>query len=108
MSTFIVSIILDKRKLNMVHVQNATLAGGVAVGAVADLMIGPLGAIAIGTLSGILSVVGYEIITPFLKKLKLHDTCGVNNLHGLPGVLSGLASVLFAYLATSEAYTATG
>ena len=75
MSTFIVSIILDKRKLNMVHVQNATLAGGVAVGAVADLMIGPVGAIAIGTLSGILSVVGYEMITPFLKKLKLHDTC---------------------------------
>lgn len=108
MSTFIVSVILDKRKLNMVHVQNATLAGGVAVGAVADLMIGPIGAIAIGTLSGILSVVGYEIITPFLKKLKLHDTCGVNNLHGLPGVLSGLASVLFAYLATSEAYTVTG
>lgn len=108
MSTFIVSIILDKRKLNMVHVQNATLAGGVAVGAVADLMIGPVGAIAIGTLSGILSVVGYEIITPFLKKLKLHDTCGVNNLHGLPGVFSGLASVLFAYLATSEAYTTEG
>jgi len=46
----------------MVHVQNATLAGGVAVGAVADLMLSPAGALAVGAVAGILSVVGYSYL----------------------------------------------
>ena len=29
----------------------------------------------------------------------LQDTCGVHNLHGLPGVLSGIASSIAASLA---------
>ncbi len=37
-------------------------------------------------------------------KIKLHDTCGVHNLHGIPGVISGLASVLVCALATEEIY----
>jgi len=31
--------------------------------------------------------------------LYLQDTCGVHNLHGLPGVFSGLASVIAAGVA---------
>lgn len=41
---------------------------------------------------------------PRLEKLGLHDTCGVHNLHGTPGVFSGLLSVLFSYLSTPEKY----
>ena len=37
-------------------------------------------------------------------KLKLHDTCGVHYLHGIPGVLSGLLSVLFCFLASEDVY----
>lgn len=48
-----------KNKWEMVHVQNATLAGGVAVGAVADLMLQPWGALILGFLSGMLSTLGY-------------------------------------------------
>ena len=33
------------------------------------------------------------------KWLYLQDTCGVHNLHGLPGVMSGIASVIAASLA---------
>ena len=46
-----------------VHVQNATLAGGVAVGTSADMMIGTHGALLIGSLAGALSVIGYKYIT---------------------------------------------
>ena len=46
-----------------VHVQNATLAGGVAIGSVADMLIGPWAAILIGCLSGIISVAGYKFIS---------------------------------------------
>ena len=45
------------------HVQNATLAGGVAVGTSADMMIGTYGALLIGSVAGVLSVIGYRYIT---------------------------------------------
>ena len=46
------------RKFDMVSIQNATLAGGVAVGSSADLVIQPWGAILVGLIAGTLSVVG--------------------------------------------------
>ena len=46
-----------------VHVQNATLAGGVAVGAVADAVLYPWGAVLIGLGSGLVSVLGYRFLS---------------------------------------------
>ena len=43
--------------------QNATLAGGVAVGSVADMIINPWGAILIGVVSGVVSVLGYRFLS---------------------------------------------
>ena len=38
-----------------------------------------------GLASSILSVLGYEYVTPLLDKcIGLGDTCGVHNLHGMP------------------------
>jgi ammonium transporter Rh len=38
------------------------------------------------------------------RALKLHDTCGVHNLHGMPGVLAGLIGALMAAIATEKEY----
>ncbi|CAG2222915.1 CD241 [Mytilus edulis] len=102
--TFAVSSMVDKNgKLEMVHIQNATLAGGVAVGATADMPLNPWGALVIGCLAGLLSTIGFRLITPCLSsKAKLHDTCGVHNLHGMPGVLAGIASAILASLSSYE------
>ena len=53
---------LSQYKLSAVDFQNATLSGGVAVGAIADLMIQPGGAFIAGTLSGVVSSLGYRVI----------------------------------------------
>lgn len=43
-------------------------------------------------------------LQPLLTKIGILDTCGVHNLHGMPGVFSGLLSVLFAALASQNEY----
>ena len=45
------------------------------------------------------------ILQPYLvRKFKICDTCGVNNLHGMPAIFGGLLSVLIAGIATPEQY----
>ncbi|XP_056638836.1 ammonium transporter Rh type B [Diorhabda sublineata] len=99
------ALLTPEKKFDMVHVQNSTLAGGVAVGAAANLMIQPLGAIIVGIIAGFISVFGYVRLTPIIEKsLGISDTCGVHNLHGMPGILSGLLSILMAAIATENMY----
>ncbi|NWR56236.1 RHAG protein, partial [Bucorvus abyssinicus] len=94
--TFAFSSLVDQRgKFSMVLIQNATLAGGVAVGTCADLKMSPFVAMGIGGIAGIISVLGYHFLTPLLaSKLNIQDTCGVHNLHGLPGLLGGIAGII--------------
>ena len=110
------------------------MSGGVAVGAVADLMLQPGGAFLMGTITGVVSAFGYRILQvsfhvkrffdqilffiiylidysyskqgKLFDKMKLHDTCGINNLHGMPGVISALASAVMCGIATESMYGA--
>lgn len=103
--TFAMSSLVSKNKFNMVHIQNSTLAGGVAIGTLADLIIEPWAAILVGMVAGTISVLGFQFLTPWLShKLRIHDTCGVHNLHGMPGLVSGIGGILAAGLATPERY----
>ena len=91
------------RVIVQVHIQNATLAGGVAIGSAANLMVSPGGALAVGVAAGLLSTCGYAYLMPRLEvAIGLRDTCGVHNLHGMPGVLGGLVTALVA-VASPEA-----
>lgn len=85
-------LLTPAKKFDMVHLQNATLAGGVAMGAACELAINPGSAITVGIIAGALSVGGYRFFTPALeRRIRLSDSAGVLNLHGMPGVLGGLA-----------------
>jgi ammonium transporter Rh len=80
-----------------VDIQNATLAGGVAIGSTANLNMNPVNAVFIGLAAGALSTAGYNFIQPYLQeKWKLHDTCGVHNLHAMPSLVGAIASVILA------------
>ena len=93
--TFVTSGLINGR-LNPVDIQNATLAGGVAVGAVARMDIGLGWASVVGAAGGFISTLGYNFVQPFLQdKIGLHDSCGVHNLHGMPAIFGGLISIIF-------------
>ncbi|XP_073442523.1 ammonium transporter Rh type A [Dendrobates tinctorius] len=100
------SLVEHKGKFDMVHIQNATLAGGVAVGTCADMNIGPFGAMIIGFIAGTISTLGFKFLTPiFASKLRVQDTCGVHNLHGLPGVMGGMAGVVATALGAKPGFS---
>jgi len=77
--------------LDMEVVLNATLAGGVAIGTSCDMFASPAVALIIGSLAGIVSAFGFLKLGPYLQeKIGLHDTCGVHNLHGIPGIMGAI------------------
>lgn len=84
-----------RKKISIADIANAALAGGVAIGSTCD-KVGPGVAFTIGILAGILSTFGFAVIQPIFQNIiKKVDTCGVLYLHGLPGLLGGIAA-LFA------------
>lgn len=90
LATYIISISL-RGKISIADIANAALAGGVAIGSSCDSAPHSL-AIIIGIIAGALSTFGFAVIQSKQQKLmKLVDTCGVTNLHGLPGLFGGLA-----------------
>jgi len=91
--TFALTPLMEGGKLTTVPVQNATLAGGVSIGATANL-VGPFGALVIGGIAGALSTFGF-IKSPFFGDV---DTCGISNLHGMPGIFGGLVSVVVPFM----------
>jgi ammonium transporter Rh len=93
-STYFLSTYFHKGKTSMVDMANAALAGGVAIGSTCNV-VSPTGAFAIGLLAGAVSVIGYVFIQPKLEaRFKIVDTCGVHNLHGMPGLLGALIAIM--------------
>jgi ammonium transporter Rh len=92
LATYVFSV-LFRGKIEVSDIANASLAGGVAIGdTVANIT--PGWSILIGLTAGAISVIGYRFIQPKLQKLTGGvDTCGVHNLHGMPGVFGGLAAM---------------
>lgn len=84
---------LIRGKIEIGDIANAALAGGVAIGSVCNTTT-PGYAMLIGISAGAVSTIGYTIIAPKVEKLiQGTDTCGVHNLHGMPGVLGGIFGV---------------
>ncbi|NXK24242.1 RHBG protein, partial [Arenaria interpres] len=103
-TTVVASSLLESDgKLSPGHLQNGSLAGGVAIGAVADMTMPPVAALALGSLSAAVCVLGFRFLTPFLvRKLALRDQCGIHNLHGLPGILGAVASTVAVLVASKD------
>jgi len=104
---FVVSPLLSGRLIRPVDIQNATLAGGVAIGATANLAISPGVALLIGSVAGIVSTIGFCRVQPFLlEKIGLHDSCGIHNLHGMPSIIGATFSIFGKYMSRDIGYGA--
>lgn len=65
--------------------------GGVAIGSATPVVVVPGGAMVIGLFAGVVSVLTFSYLTPTLAKFKILDPAGVLGLHGVPGLLAGIA-----------------
>ncbi|NWX00108.1 RHAG protein, partial [Caloenas nicobarica] len=103
-TTVVASSLLERDgKLSPSHLQNGSLAGGVAIGAVANMAMPPVAALTLGSLSAVVCVLGFKFLTPFLaRKLLLQDQCSIHNLHGLPGILGAAASAVAILVASKD------
>uniref|UniRef100_A0A915MG26 Ammonium transporter AmtB-like domain-containing protein n=1 Tax=Meloidogyne javanica TaxID=6303 RepID=A0A915MG26_MELJA len=102
-ATFMLSSLADHLgRFNMAHIQSSSLAGGIAIGAFANVILYPHHAIVVGAAAALISVVGHPKILE--KRLSIQDTCGAHSLHGLPSLLAGFLSALFVLLYEPSEY----
>jgi ammonium transporter Rh len=92
-ATYITSVLI-RGKVSVADIANAALAGGVAIGSTCDFASHPQ-AMGIGVIAGTISTIGFAILQDKQQKFhKIIDTCGVSNLHGIPGIFGGLAAIV--------------
>ncbi len=83
-----------RKKVSVEDIANAALAGGVAIGSTCNHTT-PTISFIIGLIAGLLSTFGFAVLKEKIQHLiKKTDTCGVLYLHGLPGLLGGLAALV--------------
>ncbi len=93
LATYFASVLL-RGKISIADIANAALAGGVAIGATFDYATHTQ-AMIIGVIAGAISTFGFAKLQDKQQKFhKIIDTCGVSNLHGLPGIFGGLAAIV--------------
>ena len=92
-ATYFASVSI-RGKINAADIANAALAGGVAIGATCDHAT-HIEAMIIGIIAGAISTVGFAVFQKKQERFhKIVDTCGVSNLHGIPGIFGGLAAIV--------------
>src|SRR5699024_1557166 len=97
-----------KRTFDQLIFTYAILAGGVAIGASVDLA-SPLQSWIIGLISGAVSAFCFLYLDDWLmKKTGVRDTMGVHNLHGVPGIVGGLAPLVLGFTGGTQALAVVG
>lgn len=105
LSALLAAHVLRGSHFDVTDVQSATLAGGVAMAASADMIISPTICLLIGGLAGISSVLAHVYIEPWLRsKFFLTDECRAFNIHGVPAIIGAIFAAILAYSASLDLY----
>ena len=93
LATYFVTVSI-RGKISAADIANAALAGGVAIGSTFDHA-SHFEAMVIGLIAGAISTFGFAVMQEKQEKFhKIIDSCGVSNLHGIPGIFGGLAAIV--------------
>jgi len=98
---FIVSRTFRRKHFDMRDIQNASLAGGIAMGSAHSIVIVPAASLLCGAVAATLCVIGNVWISPWVErktKGRLSDARGVFNLHGFAELLLVLLVLLLLQL----------
>lgn len=95
MGAYFLTTIIHKGKFHMEHILNATLVGGVLMGAGADLLLESFVAYIVGGLGGIVSALLYTYGSRMIRRMGIYDTAGVTFLFAIPGMIGGLLSAIY-------------
>ena len=60
------------------------------------MLLNPGYALLTGVIAGIVATYGFSFLTPALKSRGLTDTCGIVNLHLIPGIIGGVCGAIAA------------
>lgn len=66
------------------------------MGASSSYIILPFGAMIAGFVTGCVTSFGYAYLQNLLKKIKIHDTCGILSCYFIPGFIGGIVSSIIA------------
>jgi ammonium transporter Rh len=84
-----------KGKFSVIDLFNGSLSGAIGAGSSAGLFVNPCACMIIGTISGVVCILGMEYLTGWLEKnWKIFDTFGIHNVRGLPGIIGGLGGAI--------------
>lgn len=87
-----------QNKFDMRDIQNASIAGGVAIGVCAHMITNPGYAIGVGGSAGFMTVVSSVAIKPLLEEVfGLHDTMNVMGTHGISGIMGATYGAIASY-----------
>jgi ammonium transporter Rh len=95
LSAFFMSNLLHQGRFHIEHILNATLTGGILMGAGANLLHESFVAFIVGNLGGIISVAMFKYLNAILNKVGLMDSAGVLYSFAIPGLLGGLLSSIY-------------
>jgi len=102
---FLMSRTFRGRLFDMTEVQNASIAGGVAMGSSMSVIIEPGAAMIVGAIAGTASAIGFAFIQPYMhhpdRKVPVHDTRGVLSLHLIPGLIGAIGGFIATAVAAS-------
>lgn len=89
-------------------IQISVMSGAVGISGLSMFMLNPHGALTIGGTSALLSVLSYAYLMPLVsKKFQVPDSFHVVSRFGIPSLLSGVLSAVFALMASEKEYGST-
>ena len=95
LGAYLTSKILFRGKFHIEHMVNATIVGGIIIGAGADMLLDSFSAYIVGNLFGMLAVVGFTYFSRLFFKMGLNDVAGVAHTFAFPGIIGGLLSAIY-------------